>query len=183
MKLWLRRTLASVAAAVAVAGGVVITSAPAAAAGTECAGKPSKRIGNTATFGTRYTQFGWAEWRWGTSGTCYQRKWVVVHVTSDHLWLNWEKEYDDRFLAYGWGCAWGLEVWDRNNTNWGGAKCWLDTAPPAKPSGGHENYHLKAGSWHSYGYYGLHKSLTSGILGYSSAGNPIVYNGGSHFND
>lgn len=50
------------------------------AAAMNCKTAPSKRIGVITSLYTSTYYYGYAEWLQGTSGSCYKREWVAVHV-------------------------------------------------------------------------------------------------------
>ena len=166
----IRFLLAVVTTVGALTAGSITSSAPAMAAPTQCAGQASKQIGSTTRVGTRYTRFGWAEWRWGTSGRCYQRKWILIHITEPGLYMSGGEDW--RYGTSLGTVSWGVEVWDRNNTSWGGGKAWADVLQGT--------YHVGVGTWSSYGYYGYHKSLGGKLLGATTKGNWLDFSGATY---
>jgi hypothetical protein len=169
------------------AGGL-IASLPAGAApvtpaaAVNCAGAASQHIGTDTVIRTSSLVWGKAQWRYGTSGSCYQRKWLVVEITRAGLYLKFESERnrftEDDGAGYQY-CGWGLYVWDRANPDWGGDKCWSSGGHPVDQTA----YHVGVGTWTSYAYYGYHKGLAGDIYGHTTKGNALYFGSGGQYND
>lgn len=136
-----------------------LSTRAAAATLTNCAGKPSKHIGESVPFlSTAGTLFGKAEWRYGTSGPCKGYKWVVVHVTRP---FNTATSPDNGL----W-----VKVSRSSNSNDQITKYW-------------DVQRVTAGPWHSYAMYGYHRSLEANSYCLTRSGRYLVTLGQFGFPD
>ena len=143
-----RVVLGTLAAITLAVPALAVGAAPAVAAGSkDCASAPSKQIARTVKFGTEYTRWGWAEWRYGTSGSCKGYKWMNVHVTEHGVYINnWQITLD----RWGYGSP-VTKIW------WKGV------------------HHVGIGTWHSYAKYGYKVRVGAVSNSRSSKGSQVQY--------
>ena len=148
-----RRVLVTLAAVLAVAGPVLVASAPAAASDKYCGGSASHRIGHSTGIWTAYGQYGWAEWRQGSAGSCYNWQWVSVHMT--------KKVYT--WYVDGWadGCDFGVNMTQYTT----GRRYWTWRQRPR----------IDPGTWNTFAFYSPTHKVKAEMCGGTSKGNGFYF--------